>query len=88
MLEDKKAHYCSVICKAWCCRYLVCDYTPFDNSGVDELFLSVRHMQLKENKVIIPSYCKWLNNHNKCKLYTMRPKSCMVYECEDLKRIK
>ncbi len=87
-LNQKKAAFCSINCKAWCCRFIICDFQPFKGLENDNLFLSLRNMKITpDNKLIIPNRCNWLDNHNKCKIYTCRPKSCVTYECEDLKRI-
>ena len=89
MIENKKSTYCSNVCHAWCCRYIVCDFVPtIDDAQDDELFFSLRGIKRENGKIYIPIRCRWLTNHDKCKLYTFRPKSCRAYQCEDIKRIK
>ena len=84
LLERRQA-YCKTICKAWCCKFLVFEKDYVDQD--DKLFFSLRGVFIEKdtNKLIVPLRCKWLTNHNICKMYMNRPKSCIAYECEKLK---
>lgn len=84
-LKAKKQVYCSRVCRAWCCRNLIMFY---DGNDPDvEHFFKLRDIEYdKETKMLkIPVKCKWISNNNKCKLYSWRPYSCRVYECDTLK---
>lgn len=84
-LERKRRDYCKNVCKAWCCKYLV-----FEQDKItDVLLFSLRGIKIDPNngKLIIAMRCKWLNNHNQCRMYLYRPKDCVAYECEELKKI-
>lgn len=86
--KRQKAHTCNVKkCKAWCCRYVVCDFTPFAGLENDNLFFALRGIKIDVDfrQLLIPCRCRWLNEHNRCKYYAQRPKSCVVYQCEELK---
>jgi len=84
----KRHLYCSGVCHAWCCRFIVVEYTPFNNE-TDEAFFKLRNITVdrEHGKLIIPLKCNWLNNRNECKLYRFRPESCKSFECEALKKM-
>ena len=84
-LKAKKSVYCETVCRAWCCRNLITYYS--ENEKDIDTFFKLRGIEyLPETKqMTIPCKCKWLTNHNKCKLYAWRPNSCRVYECDKLK---
>lgn len=83
-----KSAYCRK-CGAWCCRWLVVDWQPYTGLENEELFFALRGIKLdKENKkLLIPLRCRWLTEHNSCRIYARRPKSCSTYECDKLKAI-
>lgn len=33
--------------------------------------------------VRVPGRCLWLNEHNRCDIYSQRPQLCRVYQCEE-----
>ena len=74
-------------CGAMCCRFIVVEWKPFTGLEDDALFFSLRGIKLdKENmQLLIPCRCKWLSEHNRCRMYAYRPKSCIAYKCEYLK---
>lgn len=84
-LKAKKMLYCSQVCHAWCCRNLIVKYDS--NDPDDDKFFTLRCITWdKEKKELhIPCKCKWVDNHNKCRLYSWRPNACRVYECDKLK---
>lgn len=87
-IEERKNNYCTNICKAWCCRNIVVTFDSFTgNLQDDDLFFSLRGCKLNKltNDLIVPLKCRWLTNHNKCKMYPYRPQGCREYECDKLK---
>lgn len=86
----KPSTYCRNVCKAWCCRFLKFDWEPnFKDGGNDDLFFSLRNIVLDKtnNELIIPCRCRWLTNHNTCRIYPHRPKSCKEFDCKKLKEL-
>ena len=88
----REASYCSEVCKAWCCKYLVVDYDVDENNKPmdDRRLFTLRGIEVdeKNHKLIIPCRCSWLTKTNKCRLYAWRPKSCMAFRCEKLNSLK
>ena len=86
-LKGKKQLYCSQVCHAWCCRNLIMHYAG-DDKEVD-VFFKLRGIDYnpETKEMRIPLKCKWIQNTNKCKLYSWRPYSCREYECDILKSI-
>jgi Fe-S-cluster containining protein len=84
-LKAKKSDYCRQVCRAWCCRNLVMASTS-DDPDIEQFF-RLRNIQYDPvtKQIAIPCKCKWIDNRNKCHLYSWRPNSCRVYECEKLK---
>lgn len=57
-----------------------------DEPDIDKFFMLRSIEYNKEaHQLAVPAKCKWLNSHNKCRLYAWRPISCKVYECDKLK---
>jgi Fe-S-cluster containining protein len=86
-LKAKRQVYCSQICRAWCCKNLVfkCDSIDPD---IEKFFQLRDVVYNKETKDLsVPNKCKWLTSHNKCRLYSWRPYSCRVYECDKIKSL-
>ncbi len=87
-LKQKKSLTCSTICHAWCCRNITVVYNGLLDKDTEQFFMLrgiVFNPLTKE--ISIPAKCKWVTNQNKCKLYSWRPISCRVYECDKLKSI-
>ena len=84
-LIARKSIFCSEVCKAWCCRYLVIEKDKIDND--DTKFFKLRNIKIEGNKLYVPCRCNWLTKRNQCKLYPWRPLACTNYECEELKKI-
>lgn len=55
----------------------------------DKLFFALRGIKLDTDTydLVAPLRCHWLTEHNSCRIYSMRPQSCKVYECEHLKEL-
>ena len=56
------------------------------DKDIDKFFL-LRGINYDKDKhqITVPCKCKWVDNHNKCRLYAWRPDSCRAYECDKLK---
>jgi Fe-S-cluster containining protein len=60
------------------------------NGEDDPLFFALRGIKIDpddRSKLIVPLRCHWLTEHNKCKIYARRPKSCSCYQCDNLKEM-
>jgi len=82
-----KADYCRNVCHSWCCKVLIVNYDSIEPE-IDKFF-KLRDIEYnpETKEMIVPLKCKWLLPTHKCKLYSWRPYSCRVYECEKLKAI-
>ena len=65
-------------CNAACCRYFV---FTIKNITPDQIKYYEAHenTKVKGNQVIVTNKCKYLDNHNRCKVYhrpELRPKMC------------
>lgn len=92
---NKKARetiYCSEVCKAWCCKYIIVEFDVKENTKPidDEQFFRLRGITVdkKNSTLIVPCRCMWLNNRNKCRLYPWRPLACKSFRCEQLNSLK
>jgi len=87
-IKAQKSLYCSGVCHAWCCRNLIFYFKGIIDKDTEQFF-KLRGLVLNhdDGSVIVPIKCKWITNQNKCKLYSWRPESCRVFECQKLKEM-